>query len=164
MERQEHQEPAERVTALGLLGRSKAVSRYACHRTPNLSPTPRAENPSWIAILGFARFARCTPGFMLSCAPRTYRSRKSGRPTVEEINAGLPADTGTPYLPTARSISIIISTQHRSSSREIEFVESLLCKVRLKSISSFERELCDMENRRRSKRRLVPTPKLSPPG
>ena len=25
----------------------------------------------WIAILGFARFARCTLGFMRSCAPRS---------------------------------------------------------------------------------------------
>ena len=37
---------------------------------------------------------------------------------VEEVNAGLPPTLGTPYLPTARSISIITSTERLSSSRE----------------------------------------------
>jgi len=37
---------------------------------------------------------------------------------VDEINAGLPTDTWRMYPPTARSILIITSTEHLSSSRE----------------------------------------------
>ena len=37
---------------------------------------------------------------------------------VEEVNAGYPPTPGTPYPSTARSVSIITSTERRSSSRE----------------------------------------------
>lgn len=48
----------------------------------------------------------------------TDPDRKSIWEVIDEINANLPADTWENVQPTARSISIIIFTGHRRSSRE----------------------------------------------
>ena len=48
----------------------------------------------------------------------TGGDRRSIWEVVDEINAGLPADTWDSVPPTARLILIIFSTERRSSSRE----------------------------------------------
>ena len=42
----------------------------------------RGLKPFWIAILGFARSARCTPGFMLTPAPQALKCTWGLRPRL----------------------------------------------------------------------------------